>query len=61
MTIEMDNYRQEAQTNLLEKKCLNCRHLYSLERNAGSYRMNREVQQHRAICPGRAQRQRMAA
>jgi hypothetical protein len=53
MTIEMDNYRQLEPTNQLEKKCLDCPHLYSLERNAGSYRMNREVQQHRAICPGR--------
>jgi len=53
MTIEIDNYRQQEPTNLLEKKCLDCPHLYSLERNAGSYRMNREVEAHRAICPGR--------
>jgi hypothetical protein len=53
MTIEMDNYRQPEPSNLLEKGCLHCPHLYSLERNAGSYRMNREVQAHRAICPGR--------
>jgi hypothetical protein len=60
MTIEMDNYRQQEPTNLLEKFCLHCPHLYSLERNAGSYRMNQEVQQHRAICPGRQSQARRA-
>jgi len=53
MTILLDAYRQPEPTNLLEKKCLDCPHLYSLECNAGSYRMNREIEQHRAICPGR--------
>ena len=53
MTIEIDNHRQPEPTNLLKKFCLHCPHKFRLERTAGSYRINREIEQHRAICPGR--------
>jgi len=61
MTIEMDNYRQPEPTNTLKKFCLNCPHQFRFERNAGSYRINRELQAHWAICPGRQTPVRKAA
>ena len=53
MTIEMDSYTQQEPTNLLVKHCLHCPHTFYLKRAAGNFQINRELQQHRAICPGR--------
>jgi hypothetical protein len=53
MPIEMDVRPQPEPGNTLEKGCLNCPHKFRFERNAGCFRINREIAQHRAICPGR--------
>jgi len=60
MTIEIDNYRQPEPTDLLKKYCLDCPQEFRFERNAGSYWINRELQAHRTICPGRQAQPRKA-
>jgi hypothetical protein len=61
MTILLDAYRQPEPSNTLKKFCLDCPQEFRFERSAGSYRINRELQAHWAICPGRQARPRRAA
>jgi len=60
MTILLDAYREPEPSNLLDKDCLHCPQKFRFERSAGSYRINRELQAHWAICPGRQTQPRKA-